>query len=182
MEVIKKEITFLKSNYNASTAKHCKLEVRDDLVLLYQKVRFSDSSSVIKVTGKNVRVEFGCRNADITTLQRALNFLKTGKYEEVTETRFVKKGSIRKLADEIIEESDNYFITDNGKAFSKDEHEFIEHTYTPKVVEIKYGNELYYQDNYVCNIGGKRKESAIEKLEYLIDTITGLKNKLNETT
>ena len=32
MEVIKKEITFLKSNYNASTAKHCKT------LLLYKEL------------------------------------------------------------------------------------------------------------------------------------------------
>ena len=162
-----------------------RIEIAPNVEFVYQVPRFRESK----------RFYFRKDNArfDIptTTLEKALAILN-GKGEHVTKglrivnDELAKKKGQRTIEVEIVDESDNFFISKTGSTFAKKDYEKAEFTRKSQAAKI-YTSGYYarntwyigdYSTGYPNNVSGT--ESAREMVQYMLDIITEYKRLVSE--
>lgn len=155
--------------------------------LVYALVRIGGRHGQLVFEKKGLKLSIGCQNASLEKLKLAKRQLE-GK-ENITKIRILAekgKKAQKALAKDLIEESENFYIFKGGKAFSKEEYEFIvverkkviltKPTYYNRYKNFGYnGSDIagtYYKvknNDYLSHTGNKDFYAA---LCYFIEVIT----------
>jgi len=152
-------------------------------VIILDFLKFKSYDSEVSLNSGKLNVRFGClclSENDIILGYKQL----MGEDTSVQRIGLKKKEKkSRKLTTNIIEESENYYISSSGKAYLKKDYEKITYNYDPKIVILKE-NSYWAGDNGWTVKGrsiGKRnqdREDIISAFTYYNEVIKFLKNEL----
>lgn len=177
--------TFYRFDFSGyKSFKNLLLNAEGDEILEYSPIKFEGYELKLKynIATKKLEIKWGCVNVNIDKLFKGYKQIMG---EDISETKKgLKKikpdGTLGKtLTTNIIEESENFFISSSGKVYKKSEYQETEYKSNPNIIIWKGG---YYSWDSGWMFSGTKissnendKKRIIDVFEYLIEIYNFLK-------
>ena len=170
-----------KGEFKKSGTKIVNLKNDETEILQYDGIEIQGHLSKLYIKDGKLEVKFGCQK--VTEEDIIMGYDQLMGKDTATTRKGLKKGPKGKvLTTNIIEESENFYISSSGKIYNKSEYVPAEFKHNPKIVyenskSYWVGDRGWKFREQTIGKGEKTKFKLIELFEYYIEIIQFLKSR-----